>query len=199
MRPLKPVKVHKIKPLKPLKPIKLLKAKKKRAPRTAKTVGTSMAEKEFKLFLNSIGIQVDEQHQLNFKFFDFIIKGTKILIEFQGDYWHANPEVYPKGPINKVQRKAVINDAYKRGLAKMGGYQLIYIWEKEFNEDREGVENKLKMYANAKPMSLDLHDYLKGIVKAAVKVTKKKAAVAKAEVKKATVKKVAPKNKKKTI
>ena len=196
MKTLKPAgKLKKLKPLKPLKPIKPLK-KKRKITRTSKNVGTSMAEKEFKLFLNSIGIQVDEQHQVNFKFFDFLIKGTKILIEFQGDYWHANPEIYPKGPINKMQRKAVLNDAYKRGLAKMGGYQLIYIWEKEFNEDRAGVENKLKKYANAKPISLDLHNYLKGVVKAAVKKT---TSAKKSTTKKAAVTKEAPKKKKKTI
>lgn len=182
-------KLRKLKPLKPLK-------NKKKVTRTSKNVGTSLAEKEFKLFLNSIGIQVNEQHQVNFKFYDFLIKGTKILIEFQGDYWHANPEIYTNGPINKMQRRTLLNDAYKRGLAKMGGYQLIYIWEKEFNEDRLGVENKLKQYANAKPISLDMHNYLKSIVKTAVKKSSEnKKAIAKAN----EPKKVIVKNKKKAI
>ena len=155
-------KLHKLKPLKPLK-------KKKKYTRTSKNVGTSITEKDFKLFLNSIGIDVEEQHQVNYKFYDFIIKNTKILIEFNGDYWHANPKVYPNGPINKMQKKSILNDAYKRALAKMGGYELIVICEKDFNENKEEIKEKLKKYANIKPLNLDLYNHLKEMLKETTK------------------------------
>lgn len=136
--PIKPLKKKsKIKKIKPVKP---LKKRKKRPPRTAKTVGTSMAEKEFKIYLNSIGIQVDEQHKIQYKFYDFIIKGSNVLVEFSGGYWHCDPRLYPNGPINNIQKKTIINDRYKTYLAKINGYEIIYIWEKDFNDDKEKVK-----------------------------------------------------------
>ncbi len=162
--PIKPLKKKsKIKKIKPVKP---LKKRKKRPPRTAKTVGTSMAEKEFKLYLNSIGIQVDEQHKIQYKFYDFIIKGSNVLLEFQGDYWHCNPKVYPTGPINKIQKRTIINDEYKRKLAKMNGFEIVYVWEKEFNEDKEALRERLKKYVNSKEVHLDnIRDYINSLVK----------------------------------
>ena len=78
-------KVKKIKKPKSKLP-KIHKIRKKRAPRTAKTVGSSMAEKDFKKFLNSIGIEVEEQFQILYKFYDFIVKGMNLIIEFDGDF-----------------------------------------------------------------------------------------------------------------
>lgn len=122
---------------------KIQKIKKKRKPRTAATVGTSMAEKEFKAFINSIGVQVDEQFQILYKFYDFIVKDLKLIIEFDGDYWHCNPAVYPNGPENKMQKAAITNDRYKTGLAEGRGYTLVRVWEKEFNEDKPAVEARI--------------------------------------------------------
>lgn len=131
----------------PIKKIKKkrIKAKRiKRKPtRTAKTVGTSMAEKDFKKYLNSIGVAVDEQFQLLYKFYDFIVKDTNIIIEFDGDYWHCNPAVYPNGPENKMQKKAIENDRYKTALAQSKGYTIIRVWEKDFNENEPTVKKKI--------------------------------------------------------
>lgn len=132
-----------IKKVKKRKAIKKIKKRRKFKPRTAKTVGTSMAEKEFKKFLESIGFEVNEQFQILYKFYDFIVKDTKILIEFNGDFWHCNPTVYPDGPINKMQRDAIKNDKYKRGLAETRGYTLISVWEKDFNENAPKVKKML--------------------------------------------------------
>ena len=131
------------KPKKAVKKIKKVRKLRKFKPRTAKTVGTSMAEKEFKIFLESIGFKVDEQFQILYKFYDFIIKNTKLIIEFDGDYWHCNPTVYPNGPENKMQKDAIKNDKYKKGLAETRGYTLIRVWEKDFNENKPGVKKRL--------------------------------------------------------
>lgn len=114
-----------------------------RAPNAA-DVTTSKIETIFGIFLKDLGLDAQPQFQIGFKFFDFHIKGTNILIEFDGDYWHCNPDKYPTGPEDKTQVNAVLNDKYKNKLAAANGYKLIRIWESEFKEGPGEVAKKIK-------------------------------------------------------
>lgn len=67
--------------------------------------------------------------------YDFIVKDKNILIEVQGDYWHANPKIYKKGPIFKSQKEKVKNDKLKARLAKAKGYTILYIWESDIKQN----------------------------------------------------------------
>lgn len=126
-----------------IQPIKPIKNKKKKRVITAANVGTSKIEKEFMQWLLLQGICVSEQHQIGYKFYDFIIKDTKILIEFHGSYWHGSPEIYTKDQLNSIQKKSIQNDRYKKYLAQNSGYEIIYIWEHHFNKDKDKVKKYL--------------------------------------------------------
>ena len=52
------------------------------------------------------------------RFYDFQIKGTTILIESDGDYWHSLPH-------------NIVNDKYKDGLAITNNYKLLRFKEKD--------------------------------------------------------------------
>lgn len=136
-------KLPKAKPVKIKRLNKLKKVRRKRKPRTAANVGTSMVEKEFGVFLESIGVHVDEQFQINYKFFDFIVKDSKILLEFHGSYWHGSPEVYEKEDLNKIQLRSIKNDIFKKALAERYGYKIIYVWEHHFNKDKSKVKKEI--------------------------------------------------------
>ncbi len=146
--------VKKLKPLKPNRKIKKITKPRGKKAITRFTVGTSKAEQKFGEFMASIGIVFETQFQLSWKFYDFIIKDTKIIVEFDGDFWHCNPAVYPNGPINSQQKKARKNDKLKGVLAERAGYELVRIWEKDFNECPEQIKelllHKLKKYRNKK-------------------------------------------------
>lgn len=132
--------------LKPLR--KGLKRLRRRRLRTNKNVGTSKIEKEFGEFLKTEGINLEHQFALGYKFYDFNIKGTNILIEFDGDFYHCNPEIYPEGPKYKHQKKAIVNDLYKNKLAKENDFYLIRIWENDFNKNKSKVLKRIKKLVN---------------------------------------------------
>lgn len=72
--------------------------------------------------------------------FDFLIKDRNLIIEVNGDYWHANPEIYSdsdenKKPLNDTQRYKVDLDEKKNKYLISKGYEVIYLWEKEINND----------------------------------------------------------------
>jgi G:T-mismatch repair DNA endonuclease (very short patch repair protein) len=72
--------------------------------------------------------------------FDFLIKDKNIIIETHGDYWHANPNTYSDIDINKKslndqQRYKVDLDNKKLIYLKDSGYEVIYLWETEINNN----------------------------------------------------------------
>lgn len=64
---------------------------------------------------------------------------TNTIFEFFGDLWHGNLNVYTSDYINKSNKKSMkdLNEITLRRIAtfKEAGYNLIYIWERNF--DRE--------------------------------------------------------------
>jgi hypothetical protein len=96
---------------------------------------------------------IDEENKIRFKSYD--IKIGNILIEVNGDYWHANPEKYKptdtfQFPKLTLTAKQIWNlDIYKKEIAESQGYELIYIWESEF-KNIENVKQKIKDKINQK-------------------------------------------------
>lgn len=76
--------------------------------------------------------------------FDFCYKNK--LIEFNGDYWHANPLFYgPQSFIKAKNKRAELiweYDNIKIKTAKDQGYDVLTIWESEYNNDKEATLQK---------------------------------------------------------
>ena len=72
--------------------------------------------------------------------YDFIIKGKRILIEVNGDYWHGNPNKFNidgsdgKRKLNDIQITKIETDKLKLEFAKNHNFEVIYIWEEEINK-----------------------------------------------------------------
>lgn len=63
--------------------------------------------------------------------FDFYLPNYDVLIEADGDYWHANPEMFES--LNRSQSKSKKNDEMKNKMAKDAGIILLRFWETEIN------------------------------------------------------------------
>jgi len=73
-------------------------------------------------------------------FYDFIITGTNILIETDGDYWHGGPGV--KKHHRTVEDNKIV-DSHKNEIAKERGFTLLRFWESEIKADFESVKSKI--------------------------------------------------------
>ena len=83
--------------------------------------------------------------------FDFTYQNK--IIEFQGDYWHCNPNLYEKDFYNKVKQKTAQEiweyDSIKKQCAEYYGYQILYIWEYDYNQNKEETINKCIEFLNS--------------------------------------------------
>ncbi len=80
--------------------------------------------------------------------FDFLL-GDKV-IEFNGDKWHANPKLFNEDDyinintaIKNIPAKEIWEkDRIRHELVKEQGYEVLTIWEKEYNENPEEVKQR---------------------------------------------------------
>lgn len=70
----------------------------------------------------------------DFKIYDFYLKEYNLLIEADGDYWHANPAIYKDKKLNEIQIKNINNDVLKNKIATKKGFIIIRFWESEINQ-----------------------------------------------------------------
>ena len=76
---------------------------------------------------------------------DFICY-DKIVIEVQGDYWHANPLLFDYSKINNVQKKNVTRDIAKKKVIEDLGLKYFEIWEYDLKNNYNQIKNKLIEY-----------------------------------------------------
>lgn len=99
--------------------------------------GTSYGIKENR-WLDSFGIKNEyRQYKIDKYFVDGYDPITNTIYEFNGDFWHGNPDKYKKDDINPISGKSfgylLSKTIEKENKLKKLGYNFISIWESEYN------------------------------------------------------------------
>ena len=109
---------------------------------------SSKMEVEFLTKLIEYGFELDTQFKLkkgldkkgctHYYYYDARLKDSNILIEFNGDYWHANPLIYKEDDListrsgKKLVKEIWERDKQKIKTAENNGFKVIIIWESEY-------------------------------------------------------------------
>lgn len=118
----------------------------------------SKLEKEFTIMLEeSLGFKLSHTSMhspfgkwsslLNsYVIYDIVHKNC--IVEFNGDYWHANPDTYISSAV--IRGKEAIDiwhkDMLKLRTAEQLGFKIIIVWENEFKLNKEQTINKVKQW-----------------------------------------------------
>lgn len=83
-------------------------------------------------------------HELN-SYVVYDIQHRNCIIEFNGDYWHANPKIYAKTAI--IRNKSVL-DIWKRDMLKLEtacklGFKVLVVWEFDFMHNKVETINRV--------------------------------------------------------
>lgn len=114
----------------------------------------SSYEKRIANILELLDIKFVQQKSCNKKYrYDFFLEDLALYIEFNGDYWHANPQQFNENyyhPHKKILAREIWEyDNAKRVNVTNSGYNFITIWESD-----------IKKFDNHQ-----LKDYIIGIIK----------------------------------
>ncbi len=125
-----------------------------------KTNKTSIEQKiEIILLFNNINYNYEYCVKYNntYKVYDFYLSDYNILIEADGDYWHANPNKYKNlNELNETQITNINNDKIKNKLSKDAGFILLRFWECDIMKDdfEDILVNYIKSQNGSNPISL---------------------------------------------
>jgi len=115
-----------------------------------KTINKSKKEDEIKQFLTNLNYNVIQHHRVKTKICDLFIPSLNLIIEYNGDYWHCNPNKY--GPEffnqkkNKYAKEIWLDDENRLQLIKNCGYNLEVIWEEDLKYNNNKILDILKNY-----------------------------------------------------
>ena len=92
------------------------------------------------------------QDDNNTYFYDCYIKELNLVIEYNGDYWHANPKKYKSTDIIRDKEVSDIwkYDKYKESLVKENHYNIEIVWESEEIEPEILLKKYIEIYENKK-------------------------------------------------
>ena len=103
---------------------------------------TSSGETEFiQEVIKPLGLEYDTQYYISDikHYCDVYIPSKNTIIEYDGDFWHCNPEKFPNGPKFEYQVKHMLKDEAEREYCEKNGINLVRVWENDFKKRKEMV------------------------------------------------------------
>lgn len=99
-------------------------------------------ERYFIEILNELGIEFETQKIVGGKIYDFFIPSKNMLIEVDGDYWHAKDKELKE--MSLMQKKTFYNDIKKNAIAKNNGFEIERVWEEEIMKNYQLTKSRFQ-------------------------------------------------------
>ncbi len=93
--------------------------------------------------LDRLDVSYSKQHIINGKFVvDAYYPDQRIVVQFDGDYWHGHPENFPQP--DKRQKTRMKLDRSQDAYMRKCGYTIIRFWETDINQNLENCFQRLQ-------------------------------------------------------
>jgi very-short-patch-repair endonuclease len=113
--------------------------------------GRSKSEIDFYDYIRN---NISESAEANFPIGNYIVDvkiGNRIL-EFYGDFWHANPRIYSAERVMKITDKTAERvwekDRIRKDYLEGNGYRVLEIWEYDWNNNKIKCIEEIKRFIN---------------------------------------------------
>ena len=103
---------------------------------------SSSGETEFiNEFIKPLGVEYQEQYYLKeiHQYCDIYIPSKNLIIEYDGDFWHCNPNKYPDGPKYEYQVKHIEKGNIKNQYCNDNNINILRIWESDAKNNKDYV------------------------------------------------------------
>lgn len=113
----------------------------KRGVVSRKTQRISKGEQQLADAIRAVGYSVEQQYHIDdvrFQYDIYVLSGN-LIVEYFGDYWHANPAKYPAGTMLAIANRGLCRvediwakDKQRQDDAESRGYKFVVVWESQF-------------------------------------------------------------------
>lgn len=106
------------------------------------SVNVSKTEKEIIQYIQNKNFKIIPRFVINNSsyIYDMFVPILNLIIEYNGDYWHCNPNKYKKDFIHPTSKLTAENiwkrDLIKKENAIKNNYNFIVVWENEYKKDK---------------------------------------------------------------
>lgn len=108
--------------------------------------------------LKELNINFIHEHNCKYYSIDDYLTDYNLMIEVQGDYFHANPLKFKQ--INNMQFKDIVRDKKKRTyIKKYKDINILYLWEDDINKNPEMIKEIILYYINNNGMIDDYNSF----------------------------------------
>jgi len=108
---------------------------------------TSAMERKLGSFLADLGEKFEAQKSLGYHNYDYILTERKVVLEYNGSYWHCDPRLYPSDYWHSRKKQHAWQiwekDAKKKRIAENKGYFYLAIWEDDL---QRMTDEQIKQY-----------------------------------------------------
>ena len=115
------------------------------------TKGITFSKNERHIFEEIKKVIPSTVHQFSIEYenkrqYVYDIMANNKIIEYNGDFWHSNPDLYYPEFINKRTKVKASDkwelDSIKIKHAQNNGYEVLVVWENDFKKNKEEIINK---------------------------------------------------------
>ena len=92
-------------------------------------------ERQVREMLEQLGAPFQQEAPLGHYTVDFLLDGPRLVIQADGDYWHANPTTYPSPTDAQKDRRRL--DASCDSFLSKRGYRVLRFWESDLATNPE--------------------------------------------------------------
>lgn len=79
---------------------------------------------------------------------DFLFKEKRVIVEVDGDYWHANPILYDYSKLGDIQKRVVRKDKAEVSYCNNHDWTLLRFWEYDIKKDIDVCIKKVQEALN---------------------------------------------------
>lgn len=101
-------------------------------------------ERIVRKMLQRFGVEFVEQAPIGYYTVDFFVPSLNLVVQADGDYWHANPKTYPSNKLSKTQAKQTRIDASCDSFLRNLGYMVVRLWESDLHDNPGQCEQILR-------------------------------------------------------
>ena len=116
--------------------------------------------KKINTLLKLHGVNFENEHLARYHSIDIFLPEHNLMIEIMGNYWHAHPLKYDIDKLTIQQKKSIKQDKSKHTyVKKYENIEILYLWEKDINEDIDLCWMLIEKYINNKGILDNYHSF----------------------------------------
>lgn len=126
---------------------------------TKNSIETSKPQKMINDLLDEMNIKYIGEYNCKYYLVDHYLSDYHLMIEVQGDFWHCSPFLSNKSNTSGIKEN-LIKDKRKHTYVKNKyGIEILYLWEKDINENFELCKKLIELYINKKGKLENYHSF----------------------------------------